>query len=371
MIDSNVNVILFAYLLICVLLILFNIFYIFYADMTKRMISRSAGKWVAEIRKELEKVKEEEQISEDHINKIKEQAGTTNGLIAYSRALESLKTEEDLLYLLSKYMKGCKDAYLDLAIKCIDNDDMDKAFMAYFITSTFEAYDGKYDQVYIILKTYLVDSSIYCKENILKALYAFGDAQKLCELLLLMDTEGMYHHKKLLSDGLCAFNGDKNSLARLLWQHESEFSEHTRIAIINFIATISNEYNSDFYAKLKSSDVSVEEKLAYIRYFSKHIFAPVCRQLYTFLQTNEDTNLSIVSATALSSYPSKETVSVLKQALKSRNWYIRFNAAHSLINISTDPEFIQDILNTEDKYAKEIFVYALEEKGINVNVSIS
>ena len=70
MVSSNVNVLLYLYLFICVLLILFNIFYIFYADMMKRNISRDAGTWVVLLRTEISRV-EKSGVSEMHITRLR------------------------------------------------------------------------------------------------------------------------------------------------------------------------------------------------------------------------------------------------------------------------------------------------------------
>lgn len=365
MVSSNVNVLLYLYLIVCVLLILFNIFYIFYADQIKKGISREAGNWVSAIRKELENI-DNKCVSYTHLQKIKKSCSHTNGLLAYYRAIESLKTEEDLLPKLVIYMMECKQAYEDIAIKFINKEDMDKAFMAYFISATYPAYENSYQHIYIILKKYADDSSIYCRENILKALYALGDSDILYDFLKLIDKNEMYHNKKLLTDGLCVFNGDKEALAELLWSHHNDFSEVTLLSIIGFITLISDDYCETFYNFMQKKSTTLEEKLACIRYFRKHKYEKVVPLLYQYMGEENDTNVSIVTASVLSAYKSDETFKVLKKAITSRNWYIRLNAANSIVDISSDAEAIKDVLSVNDKYAKEVLIYVLEERGIDV-----
>jgi hypothetical protein len=367
MVSSNVNVLLYLYLFVCILLIAFNVFYIFYADLIKSGISREAGNWVTLIRNEVANV-ETKGVSEKHLKKIKKDCIHTNGLLAYYRALESLKTEEDLLYNLALYMKGCKQIYTELAFKYINKEDMDKAFMAYFLADTYFAFENDYQRIYIILKEYVVDSSIYCRENILKALYALGDAEKLYDFILLIDRNEMYHHKKLLTDGLCSFNGDKERLAELLWSHRDKVSENTLLSIIGFITVISDGYKEEFYKYIQKKTIPLEVRLACIRYFRKHTYDKVIPLLYSYMDENIDTNISIVTASVLSAYPSEETKDVLKQALTSRNWYIRLNAANSLVDIGLDEIALKDVLAINDRYAKEVLIYVLEERGIDVPV---
>lgn len=368
MVSSNVNVLLYMYLFVCILLIVFNVFYIFYADLMKRSISRDAGTWVALLRKELDNV-EAGGVSEKHLKTLQKHCSHTNGLLAYHRALESLKTEEDLLPRLSLYMKGCKRVYEELALKYIDKDDMNKAFMAYFVSDTFHAYESDYRRIYIILKAYMDESSIYCRENILKALYALGDANNLCDFLLVMDGNEMYHNRKLLTDGLCAFNGDKEMLAKLLWSHKDDFSEETLLSIIGFITFVSDGYGSVFQRFIESKTTSLEEKLACLRYFRRHKYENIVPLLYEYMNEDVvDVNISIVTASVLSAYKSDETKAVLTRALTSRNWYIRLNAANSLVDFDLSPEDIKDILSIKDKYAKEVMIYVLDERGIDVPV---
>ncbi len=368
MVSSNVNVLLYLYLFVCILLILFNVFYIFYADLIKRGISREAGSWVGYIRKELDTVGTDS-VSEAHIRKLSKYCSHTNGLLAYYRALESLNTEDDLLPKLALYMKGCKRAYEELALEYLNKDDMDKAFMAYFVSVTSQAYKGDYQRIYIILKTYMDGSSIYCRENILKALYALGDADKLCDFLLVMDGNEMYHNRKLLTDGLYSFNGDKDKLAELLWSHRDDFSEETLLSVIGFITIVSGDYGKVFYDHIRKETVSLEEKLAFLRYFRKHAYDCVVPLLYDYMNDDDkDVNVSIVTASVLSAYPSDETRAVLRKALTSRNWHIRLNAANSLVDFNLDTDAIKDILSVDDKYAKEVMTYVLEERGIDVPV---
>ncbi len=366
MVSSNVNVLLYLYLFVCILLIIFNVFYIFYADLMKRSISREAGTWVVSLRKELDNI-ETGSVSEVHLTKLKKYCVHTNGLLAYYRALESLKTEEDLLPRLSLYMKGCKRVYEELALRYIDKDDTDKAFMAYFVSDTCHAYEDDYQRIYIILKAYMDESSIYCRENILKALYAFGDANKLCDFLLIMDNNEMYHNRKLLTDGLCSFNGDKETLAKLLWSHKDDFSEETLLSIIGFITFVSDDYCSVFQHFIESKTASLEEKLACLRYFRKHKYENIVPLLYEYMNEDvADVNISIVTASVLSAYKSDETKAVLTKALTSKNWYIRLNAANSLVDFDLSPEDIKDILSVDDRYAKEVMIYVLDERGIDV-----
>src|SRR5699024_8982941 len=106
------------------------------------------------------------------------------------------------------------------------------------------------------------------------------------------------------------------------------------------------------------------EKIAIIRYFGTHYFEPMGSVLKGYAKSVDKTDWQIcaVSMSALANYPSKETISLLKQSLSNRNWYIRKNAAMSLMALGLDRKGLQDVFDGGDRYAKEILMYYLERE---------
>lgn len=52
---------------------------------------------------------------------------------------------------------------------------------------------------------------------------------------------------------------------------------------------------------------------------------------------------------------------ILKKETSSKNWYVRHNAAKSLAVLNTDRDALADILQGNDRYAKEMLEYQLDE----------
>lgn len=73
-------------------------------------------------------------------------------------------------------------------------------------------------------------------------------------------------------------------------------------------------------------------------------------------------DLAIVSAAVLDRYPGKDTVAALKRALCHRNWYVRYNAASSLVRLGASQAELQDVFEGNDAFARDILQYMLEEK---------
>ena len=70
-----------------------------------------------------------------------------------------------------------------------------------------------------------------------------------------------------------------------------------------------------------------------------------------------------MAARALRSYPGEETKQTLIKALRSRNWYVRQNAAASLVDMDLSQKEIKALCSDEDRYAREMFIYVLESRG--------
>lgn len=67
-----------------------------------------------------------------------------------------------------------------------------------------------------------------------------------------------------------------------------------------------------------------------------------------------------VTALTLANYPGAETEAVLKGALCHVNWYVRYNAADTLVAVfGNEEERFADVLEGKDRYAREILLYML------------
>ena len=71
-----------------------------------------------------------------------------------------------------------------------------------------------------------------------------------------------------------------------------------------------------------------------------------------------------IAGTALASYPGERTVEVMKKALTSSNWYIRFNAAKSLESFQLTYLELSDVIESNDRYAREIMQYQVDLNNV-------
>ena len=69
-----------------------------------------------------------------------------------------------------------------------------------------------------------------------------------------------------------------------------------------------------------------------------------------------------VSVSALAGYSGERVIDALKNALHSANWYVRYAAAVSLEALQVTYDDLIDIMNGNDRYAREMITYRLESR---------
>ncbi len=354
----------YLYIYLCIGLILFNIAYMIFTNYKEGRNNSLTNKWEIDINKQINLLKEGKPIELRHKVYLEKHLIYTNQLVAYVRALDILRKQG---HSTESYLFANYKSILFLAGKYKNEDVYDRTFFAFFISINTPCNGNEYNSLMEILLTYLDNSNIYCRENVLKALYAIGNLQAVENAFLIMYEHNYFHHYKLLSDGLLSFTGDKEALAERMYKYIQEWDENMVIAVIKFITFTSDKFKERFFLLLKEEeDINNEVRLAIIRYFRNHKYEPAHKLILEFMRSTDitDENIKIVSASVLGQYPGIETIKVLKEALKDPNWYVRYNSATSLINLNVGTSKLQDVLNGEDVYAKEIITYikGLERK---------
>ena len=350
---SVVEYVIYFYLFICLTLLLFNVFYIARSTRVSRKRAARIGQW--------EKLL----------------AGLTPGEPLPERLLARLKQIEQLMAFQAVLLQRAPDhpgeaqevfrvnrnAFQNLALQYRKRPAMERAFFAYVVATFHPPVGDVHDQLAEILLGYLDDSTVFCRENVLHALYALGSGQALEHAFEILHQRGWYHNPKLISDGLVRFTGDKAALVRRLWENRQEWEECLTIGTVQFASSLpGGTFAEDFLAALDRETLTMEIRFALIRYFQRHFHAPAEEVLNRLLgaHAGEDGHLAVAAAAALASYPGEETRASLKRALHSRNWYVRRNAAQSLSRLGITPEDEAEIRAGGDRYAVDMLEYALE-----------
>lgn len=224
--------------------------------------------------------------------------------------------------------------------------------------------NGKLSEGYkeLVLNYIKEDSSVYCRENSLKALYSMGDAEYISEAFRFLSKNRITHSEKLLTDGLLSFNGDFDRLSKTLMKGYTEFGECYRIAIINYLFH-RNEHGFDVYlGHYLKRDISVDERCSCLRLLGKNCSAENEKILIHTLekyQNRENWEPAAVAASFLGNFTDKEALGSLEVALQSPNWYVRINSAKALIKSNVGLANIRRILQGNDGYAKDALRYVI------------
>ena len=214
-----------------------------------------------------------------------------------------------------------------------------------------------------ILMTFLWEDSIYARDNAFKAVMSLGIEEDALKALKIMDKRTGQHNGKLIQNHLLNFTGNHQKLADSLYDDLEAFTWSIQAAVINYLRMVPAEYVSHeaywegLYKLLCDEKQHKEVRLALIRYFKKYYYLPVRETLIEYVQSKEEEKweFAAVAAMALESYEGNEKDKALTEALASSNWYIRLNAAESLINKGYSYE--QLMQSGLDKYACDMLTY--------------
>lgn len=352
--QSVVSTIIFLYIFISAALLLFNLVYMLSSGVKRRILEYR-------IRRETE---EQRQIMENPSKKMDDR---------YRRRLyKKIKKEEELLICVealeknlgrveekkvAAYMLSCQDAIFDAARVYWKKPAMEKALFAYFISLIPPEAAEEYRKMGEILLVYLKHSTVYCRENVLQALYSLGNADALIQALQIFQENGWYHEPKLLVDGLTEFRGDKAALARRMWKQK--WDERMKVVLIRFMTRLKEDLSDLILPELTAGHY--ELCFSAIRYFAVHQNEEAEPALLKLLE--EDGDMAATAARTLEYYPGGKTKQALMQALHSRNWNVRRNAAESLVGMNLSEEETAQLCADKDRYAREMFLYVLESRG--------
>lgn len=345
----QVRAVIYFYIFICAVLLIFNLLYIFRSDRVRRRQQKKIRHWNTY----LDSFAEGSPVWDS--GKVFRRLQNIQELMAFHEALESRSQETEAFF------RENGSLILALAKTYREKEAMEQAFFAYVVAAFYPPEKDQQDPLPEQLLGYLDRSTVYSRENVLSALYALGNIQPVEHAFLLMSQRGWYHDSRLLSDGLNRFQGEKELLAARLWSRRGQLTECFQVGILRFADTLSGDgFAENFLRALQTEQLATETRFALVRYFRRHAVPcarPVLLQLVKG-ETARDRELAIAAAASLASYPDDETRQVLKEALRSPNWYVRQNAARSLKILGMTWEET-GIDSGKDRYAVEMLEYIL------------
>ncbi len=357
-----IHYLIYGYMYVSAALLLFNALFMKWADFQDWLHAYRTKRWMAHLIAFRAKRKKKI-LYKLPVKRIRRQLSSIEKLMTFADAAETMDGRDPKL--MRCYWRALGDETIRfLTVHYSRRNSMERAYFAWFL-GRFQLVRREQQELITILMGYMENSTVYCRENVLQAVYRIGSPNVVVTALGYISRHHYYHDVKLLSDGLQTFTGNKEDLARLLWQHNQDWDELLLCAVVQFVTRMkgAEAFAEPFLEALRRESTHREVRIALLRYFTRVRYEAVRPLLLDFLKEKDQAEFAIVSASALRSYPGDDTIAALKKAISSRNWHVRSNAAASLIALAKDPDGLDDILNGPDRFAREMLSYQLRKQN--------
>lgn len=355
----GIELLIYSYGAICLAMIVFNCVCMMVFRQNDRRMHRKSRGLEQKIAGQMMRLTHGKTVSQQHIYDIYRKLTRIPNLMALNACLSRFYLQDAAIA--KQYLYEIQPVFVCLAKEYLKKERMQAAYFAYFISKHYVFSDETLDT----MLEYLKIDSLYCRQNAMRALYNAGDARRVMEGIRVLDGEAGFFHSKILSDGLLTFTGDHAQLIALLWEEFETLSVDTQVAILNYIRFKSGAYCDKMLEILTDASRDKELRYAAIRYFGRYTDERAYPVLLQFVRDSDEIqwNFSAFSAVALASYPGAQTIEVLKAAVHSSNWYIRYNVSQSLEALGVSYQDMMDIMSGDDRYAREMMAYRFDSRA--------
>lgn len=359
----GVEILVYIYLAVCLAMILFNIWTIIFSKLRDKANEKLRERYMSMISEELNAIREGRETDEHHVKYMKRALRRQEHLLVFIQVMTELFTEfpaeiRTYIYSLSVALDTLINHYKN------NNDPIRYAFFLYSLRVFQQMSGATPPKVKDILLGALREPNTYCRENALQAIYRSGESELVIKALSVIDSEHINHSRKLLSDGLLEFTGNSRELIDRLWENFENFGPGMQVVILDYIRFCSPGHRDRILDILKDKNRDSELRFSCIRYFGKYPDEeayPVLLQMAGDLG-NLRWEYPAIACSALASYPGSQTIETLKRALHVANWYVRYNAAESLTKLGAGYIDLIEVIDGNDRYAREILQFQLDMK---------
>jgi len=356
--------IIYIYFAICVAMIVFNIISVLISRRRDKKLFHISQGFENRILCELRWVEENGYVRDGHKKYLTKQLKRIGNMRAFDMALERIYSDNAELG--QKYLLEIGGVFASVVNTYCKRDVIEAAYFPYIIKKykilNGYVFNEMLDMMYMLLH----EPSIYCRENAMQAIYTIGDASCVIKALQIIDRQQFFYHNKLITDGLLHFGGSSDEFGAAVWEAFEDFSVQMQVALVTYFRFSSGIYVQQIFQLMIDETRYDELRFACIRYFGKYRYEPAHTYLleYADIRIGRRWEYAAIASTALSSYPSEETIKTLKSNLYHRNWYIRYNASQSLEKMGLTYLDLIDIIEGADRYASEILRYRFDLRDI-------
>ncbi len=341
------NIMIQIYMIMCVILLVFDISFLVVKNIKKMTFYRSNSNFEKILKKEITKRENDGEFSLSFINMLPRALSKTKNLVILQKVLEEYPHAKD-------WFKPMIFSLVDIYKR---KSDYDQAFYIYLVSKL--GYTGTLPSDFAShFMSFLDSKSLYTFSNTMDALYAFSEVNLLIAGIEKVDERDGFYHKKLFVDGLLTAKADRNELTEKLLERFDSYKLHTKEALLDYFRMIDVDVSEFCLKLLKSKSEEPEITYACMRYFIKNANDEAKEIFIDVLKTEKsDWIKQMLAIQGLRKYSEPEIESVIKSKITDRNWYVRLNALEHLFANGLDNERLAEIFETKDKYAIETLLY--------------
>lgn len=360
----NTQILIYSYGAVCLSMIIFNFLCILVFKNRESREKQQSISFTDRIKKELAEMEKGEPLSEKEYCFLIKKLSSIGNLAAFDRSLLELEAENPQEK--EAYIQKLHAVFLYLTSVYVKKEDVQSAYFLSFLNRHGVSRLREFDVLIAEVMPYFRKDSVFCSLKAMDTLFISGQVENVLKGLRILNQKDDYINSRLIVTGLSSFTGDAKRLMLALQKKFDSYSVSLRAAFIDYFSSIT--VNCDDFVFTILSDDRQNEELRYsaIRYFGRRHSEKAYPLLCKFaMRTGKDQGVYISQAVrSLAIYPGDKTVGILKAALCSPNFHVRYNATLSLERLGISYNELADILSGDDRYAKEMVTYQAEHRSL-------
>lgn len=342
------NIIVLVYLVVCVVLLAFDIIFLTVKRMRNHRFYPKMDKFEQQAEEEIGCRKKEGAFSGEFKESLTKKLGKTKYLIALQNVMTAHPESRDFF---KPYLYACMDKYKK-------KSDYEQAYYAYVISTLGYEEAGVPKEFASGFWSFLDSKSLYTFFNAVNAVYEFGDEKLLLAVVSKIDERAGFYHKKLFVDGLLQARVDRESFGKKLMEHFDGYSDFTKGCVLDYLRFAGVEASDFCMGLMKKQEENHEIQYAAYRYFIKYPCGESKKYFEELLKKQDAVWIEqMLAIQGLSSYDEPEIRALIKEKITSRNWYVRVNTADYLRKYGLEKSELAEIIAWKDRYTNEILLY--------------